>query len=214
MGETEQRRRTRTSHGNLRLNACARHKVCTQFFSFVLPAIVPSMHPAEPMPDDDAPPVRFLTTRPCKGNATWTYSDALAAAIADLYVDADAGGLWGLCADMPDVIPPATVIHAWKRQYPAFGLMMREAEKVRAERLVEQCLVIADTGIGQTPRLALQVAVRQAMAGQLDPARFGKGAGSGGAPAQLASDPQPVALEMDDATLASIAAQGLTAAAP
>lgn len=137
----------------------------------------------------------------------WQYSEALGLAIAALYADSPTGGLAGLCAYAPDRIPPVAIIHAWRRQHPAFGMMMREAEKVRAELLIEQTIVIADTGHGQAPRLALQIATRQHLAGKLDGARFGKGE-SGSAPGLLASDPQPTALLVDDATLAAIAMQG------
>ena len=138
----------------------------------------------------------------------WVYTEGLGRAIADLYVDADSGGLWAVQAAAPEQIPPPTVLSAWKRQYPAFGLMMREAEKVRAERLIEQTIVIADSGAGSPPRLALQIATRQHLAERLDRARFGNGAASGTTPAMLSRDAQPVAVELTDDVLASIASAG------
>lgn len=137
----------------------------------------------------------------------WVYSEALGRSIADLYVETD-GGLWGVVAANPDEIPPPTVLHAWKRQYPAFGLMMREAEKVRAERLLEQTIVIADTEQGSPPRLALRIATRQHLAERLDRARFGSGAGAGTPPALLPHEAQPVACELTDDMLAALAMAG------
>ena len=135
----------------------------------------------------------------------WLYSEALGQAIAELYGESPVGGLSGLRAYAPDRIPPVAIIHAWKRQYPAFGMMMREAERVRAEILMEQTLVIADGG-GHPAALALRISSRQTLAGRLDAQRYGKA--SGEAPATLGHDVQPTALDLDDATLASIAAQG------
>lgn len=158
---------------------------------------------------DQQPPV-YLPAVPRSGPGSrggWVYSDALGRAIADLYVDADAGGLWGLCAAAPDSIPPPTVLHAWKTQYPAFGLMMRAAERVRAERLIEQTIVIADSGSGSPPRLALQIATRQHLAERLDRARFGNGSASA-TPLVLSRDAQPVAIDLTDDVLAAIAVAG------
>lgn len=137
----------------------------------------------------------------------WVYSEALGRSIADLYVETD-GGLWGVCAANPDEIPPPTVLSAWKRQYPAFGLMMREAEKVRAERLMEQTIVIADTEAGSPARLSLRIDTRTRMAERLDRARFGSGAGSGTTPALLAHEAQPTACELTDDMLAALAMAG------
>lgn len=137
----------------------------------------------------------------------WVYTEALGRSIADLYVETD-GGLWGVCAANPDEIPPPTVLSAWKRQYPAFGLMMREAEKVRAERLLEQTIVIADNEQGSPPRLALRIATRQHLAERLDRARFGSGAASATTPLAISRDAQPVAVELTDDVLAAIAMAG------
>jgi hypothetical protein len=159
--------------------------------------------------DQDAPV--YLPAVPRSGGGSrggWTYTEALGQAIADLYVDADSGGLWAVQAAAPDKIPPPTVLHAWKRQYPAFGLMMRDAERVRAERLMEQTIVIADTAAGSPARLALQIDTRTRLAERLDRARFGNAAGTGAPPPLLARDAQPVAVELTDDVLASIAAAG------
>lgn len=167
--------------------------------------------------DTDRPQIEqglpaYLPLVPGRGAGSrggWAYTEALGRAIADLYVETD-GGLWGVCAANPDEIPPPTVLSAWKRQYPAFGLMMREAEKVRAERLLEQTIVIADTEAGSPPRLALRIATRQHLAERLDRARFGNGAGAGTTPALLAHEAQPVACELTDDMLAALAMAGVS----
>jgi hypothetical protein len=143
----------------------------------------------------------------------WVYSEQLGEAIAREYCEVDDGGLWGLHALCPDRIPPPAIVIAWKRQFPAFGLLMREADKVRAERLVEQTIVIADTGQGPAPRIALQIAARQYMAEKLDGPRYGKSGQAPGA-AVLPSNAQPLALDCSDETLAAIALAGQESKAP
>lgn len=137
----------------------------------------------------------------------WVYSPELGEAIAEQYAESDSGGLWELRSLAPDRIPPPSVIHAWKAHFPAFGLLMKAAEKVRAEKLLEQTIVLADTGTGSAQRIAMQIATRQHLAERLDRARFGKG-GEASAPAQLGHDPQPTAPELSDEALASLAAAG------
>lgn len=172
-----------------------------------------------PLPDDDAPapldvPGLPAVARHGAGSASgWQYSEALGEAIADQYAESTSGGLWELRALAPERIPPPAVVRAWCRQFPAFGLLMREADRLRAEQMMEQTLVIADTGVGQAPRLALQIATRQHLAGKLDGARYGKGEGAGSAPA-LGRDQQPTALDCDDATLTAIALAGQTESVP
>ena len=143
--------------------------------------------------------------------AKWQFTPELGDLIAELYVD-EQGGLWGLAAAMPDKVPPPNVVTAWKRQFPAFGLAMREAEKLRAEKLVEETLVIADTDPAPAPRVALRIAARQHYAERLDRARFGNASAAGNTPA-IASDAQPVAIEASDAQLAAIALSGQSAGA-
>lgn len=139
--------------------------------------------------------------------AGWQYTQALGEVIAEQYVECDGGGLWELRALNPDRIPPPTVIRAWCKHYPAFGLLMAAAEKARAERLMEQTIVIADTGKANAAKLALQISTRQHMASQLDRERFGKGSPQQGTP-QLGNDPQPIAPALSDDQLASIASGG------
>lgn len=139
------------------------------------------------------------------------YSDALGAHIAACYVEADAGGLWAIHQDDPGRIPSPAIVRAWCRQYPQFALRMQAAESVRAERMMEQAVVIADTGAGSPARLALQMQARYKLAEALDRTRYGKApaTGSGDGSALLGADVQPTAPAMTDAQLAQIAAQGM-----
>ncbi len=138
----------------------------------------------------------------------YAYSPELGEEIARLYGDNDSGGLWGIHWYAPDTIPPPLTVHAWKRQFPSFGLRMREAEKLRAERMMEQTLIIADT-IGEHPaRSALKISTRQKYAEKLDASRFGNTPGQAPALGALASDPQAVAIELSDEVLAQLALAG------
>lgn len=166
--------------------------------------------------DDFEPAATHVPGLPCvtphgAGSASgWQYTPALGQAIAEQYAESAAGGLWELRALAPDRIPPPAIVRAWCRQFPAFGLLMKEAEKIRAEQFAEQSVVIADTMPMNTPpaRVALMVSARQHLAGKLDPARYGKeGATNGHLPA-LSGD-QPTAIDMDDNTLLRIAAGAL-----
>lgn len=143
----------------------------------------------------------------------WAYSAALGAFIAQEYAEgtdgdrsgARDGGLWGLHAAMPDRVPPPGVVRAWCRQFPAFGTLMRQAEALRAERLMEETVVIADTAPGVPARVALQIAARVRLAESLDAPRWRAGGPGGNAPAMLPkAGEQPVALEVSDAELEAL----------
>lgn len=139
----------------------------------------------------------------------YQYSTPLGEMIADLYVD-EPGGLWGIHAAMPERIPPPAIVRAWCKQFPAFGLLMREAEKLRAEKLMEETVVLADTSTASPARLALMISTRHAYAGKLDAARYGKGDTPHDGPAQLgAAQVQPTAPQLTDDQLASIAASAV-----
>jgi hypothetical protein len=140
-------------------------------------------------------------------SGVWQYTPELGEAIARMYGDSEPGGLWGLHAAQPDYIPPPDVVTAWKRQHPAFGLLMREAEKLRAECMLEQSVVIADSDTGLAARVALKISARQHFAARLDPARFGNTPNTSPALGRPASD-QPVALGVSDDALAAIALSG------
>ncbi len=140
--------------------------------------------------------------------AGWHYTPELGQAIADLYADSEGGGLWDIHHMAPDRVPPPGIVRAWCRQFPAFGLAIRDAERLRAEKFMEQTVVLADVGEGSIPRLALRIATRQTMAEKLDPRRYGKAQGDTPAIPQLGRETQPVALDLDDDTLAALAMAG------
>jgi hypothetical protein len=166
--------------------------------------------------DDDRPAPAEIPGLPCVARSGagarsgWVYSVALGEAIAREYEECGSGGLWELRQLAPDRIPPAGIVRAWCKQFPAFGLLMRQAEQVRAEKLMEETLVIADNDTASPAKVALRIKVRQDMAAKLDRARFGTASPTDPGAATLGQDKaQPVALGIDDATLAGIAAQAL-----
>jgi hypothetical protein len=164
-------------------------------------------------PAADVPGLPAVFRRPeDRPDHGWAYSPALGELVAELYVDdASAGGLWAIHAAMPDRIPPPRVLAVWKRQFPAFGQLLAAAEKVRAARLMEECVVIADTDPRAAPKVALSIAARQRLAESLDAATWGKGPASpAGTPALTADQPTAPALSDDD--LRAIAATAREAA--
>lgn len=148
-----------------------------------------------------------LVVASVEGSASgYAYTPELGAKIAELYAENMGDGLWGLHYFAPAFIPRPMTIHAWKRQHPAFGILMRHAEALRAEKLMEETVTIADN-VGEHPaRSALRIATRQRMAGKLDAPRFGDARGD--APAALpmgAKDEQPTAPALSDDELMRLA---------
>lgn len=165
--------------------------------------------------DDDAslPPLNVpgfptVTAFGAGSREGWHYTPELGQAIADLYADSEGGGLWDCHHMAPDRVPPPGIVRAWCRQFPAFGLAIKDAERLRAEKFMEQTVVLADSGEGSIPRLALRIATRQTMAEKLDPRRYGKAGGDTPLQPQLGRETQPTAIELDDDTLAALAMAG------
>ena len=170
------------------------------------------------MPDPSVDPSRAVVAIPglpapafdaAGARAGWAYSDDLGRRIAELYAAGEPGGLAGVHAAFPDLIPPPPIVRAWCRQFPQFGLRMRDAERDRAELLIEQTIVIADGDEGDPRRVALRIATRQRMAARLD-ARWSDAGTDEDTKrreeaARLGADPQPVSA-LSDEQLASIAA--------
>lgn len=81
-------------------------------------------------------------------------------------------------ADKYTHVPGARTLQRWKREYRAFAELLRDAEAVRAERLAEESLGIADRDQGEAGKTAAEVknqlAVRDRLMTALDPARWGK----------------------------------------
>jgi hypothetical protein len=159
--------------------------------------------------DDDTPgtdlvPASALVLAakpPPNDGRTWRYDRELAARIADAV--ADNVSLHEQRALDPLTVPPVTVLMAWRKQHPEFGLLLDHAERVRADLLAEQALVLADTAKGQPARVALMISTRLKTAERLDPDRFGSG-GAAGAPA-AGKDDQPTAPQLTDDQLAALA---------
>lgn len=139
---------------------------------------------------------------PPNDGRTWPYDARLAAQIAERV--AEGVSIHQQRADDPLTVPPASVVLAWRKQHPAFGLAMKHADLVRADLLREQALAIVDGFKGPPARLALMAGQRMKMADYLDPPSLGP---AGQAPG---TDPQPVS-ELSDETLARLAAAGLGA---
>jgi len=170
-------------------------------------------HAYDPFADNpgEIPGLPVLVRTP-GSRSVWKYDEVIAEFIAEQYVD-EPGGLWGIHTAFPDRVPPPVTLAAWRRQYPAFGLRMKEAERLRAEKLIEECVWLADNAPGVPARVSLQIATRQHYAERLDRGRYGNAAAGAGAMPSIGNDPQPVALDVDDATLQAIAMQGNASAA-
>ena len=71
------------------------------------------------------------------------YDFNTAAWIAQEYALGD--GLLLLHNSHPEIVPSPVVVKRWRREFPAFDILMVEAEHARAEVYVDQTLVIADS---------------------------------------------------------------------
>jgi hypothetical protein len=148
----------------------------------------------------DAAMVAQAAAPPPNDSRTWPYTPEAGRAIAEAV--ADGRSIHEQRAADPLAVPPAMVILAWRKQHPAFGILMKQADAARADLLREQALVIVDTFKGAPARLALMAGQRMKMADMLDPVAAGGQAGA------LPDDAQPVALTVSDETLARLAMAG------
>lgn len=73
----------------------------------------------------------------------------------------------------PDTVPNPLVIKRWRRDYPAFEIMMREAEQARAEVLADETISIADNPRIKSARAGHQIRARQWLASKLDKDKYG-----------------------------------------
>lgn len=78
----------------------------------------------------------------------------------------------------PEVVPAPLIVARWRREFPAFDLVMREAEKARAAKLAEEVLTVSDNTRLPAAKTANKIRARQWLAAKLDPARFGKQEGT------------------------------------
>lgn len=74
----------------------------------------------------------------------------------------------------PDVVPAPLIIARWRREFPAFDLVMKEAEKARAAKLAEDVLTVSDNVRLPAAKTANKIRARQWLAAKLDPAKWGK----------------------------------------
>jgi hypothetical protein len=72
----------------------------------------------------------------------------------------------------PERIPSPIIVNRWRKRYPAFDLVMLEAEEAKAEMLADETIKIADDDELQAGQAANGIKARQWMAGKLHE-RFG-----------------------------------------
>lgn len=114
-------------------------------------------------------------------------------------------GVSELHQDHPDRCPSPIVVNRWRRQIPAFDLLMGEAEQAKAERLADEVITIADNDELLSAQAGNAIKARQWLAGKLHE-RFGN------APKGESVGPQTVnnILMLSDEQLMAIASQGRT----
>ena len=91
-------------------------------------------------------------------------------------------GMHWLHEQYPDIVPDTTTITRWRRKHAEFDRMMELAQRERADFLMEDAIVIADTvqpdregGIGsaRVQKAKLQIEARQTLAKSLNPKKYG-----------------------------------------
>lgn len=78
----------------------------------------------------------------------------------------------GLHEAYPDRVPSTIVVNRWRKQIPAFDLLMGEAEEAKAELLADQVVSIADDQDLLAAQANNAIKARQWLAGKLHE-RFG-----------------------------------------
>lgn len=73
----------------------------------------------------------------------------------------------------PDRIPAPIYITRWRKEFPAFDLLMTEAEQARAEVLADQTLEVADDKERNAASAGNAIKARQWLAARLNRGRFG-----------------------------------------
>lgn len=66
-----------------------------------------------------------------------------------------------------EFVPSPMVLHRWRREFPVFGALMDDAAAVRAERLVEETLAIADDETRSAAHARNAIGVRERMADRI-----------------------------------------------
>ncbi len=114
--------------------------------------------------------VRYVLTAD-ERRARDAYDPDRAAAIAEEYSEGS-DSLRALHDSNPREIPPPLVIRRWRRQNPEFDAIFRDAQRVKAESMMEETLSIAngvDYNVAKN-----QIAVRQKLAAAYDRDVFGE----------------------------------------
>lgn len=101
------------------------------------------------------------------------YDDKTAEWFAEQYAEGDMS-LRDLCDLHSDIVPGPLWIRRWRDQWPVFDLLMVEAEKVRAEMLVDKTLTIADDPGLSAAQASNGIRVRHWLAERLDRKRYGR----------------------------------------
>lgn len=78
-------------------------------------------------------------------------------------------------ADTTPYLPSALVLKRWRREYPAFDAMLRDAESVHADRLAHETIDIADDENRSAAHARNGIASREKLAQALDRAAYGSG---------------------------------------
>ncbi len=73
----------------------------------------------------------------------------------------------------PDAVPAPMIVQRWRREFPAFDVLMAEAEHARADVLVDATLGIADSDKRTAGAARNSIQARQWMAGKLNQDRYG-----------------------------------------
>ena len=103
----------------------------------------------------------------------------------------------------PERVPAPLIVRRWRSVYPAFDGLMVEADRARAEAMMDETVSIADDGSKLAANAKNGIAARWRMAESLDPARYGQRrilAGDASAPLRVGA-----AAELSDADLLAIA---------
>jgi hypothetical protein len=66
-----------------------------------------------------------------------------------------------------DLVPSPLVVNRWRKQYPAFDLVMKEAEQAKAETLADEVIEIAKNEDRQAAISGNMIKARQWLAGKL-----------------------------------------------
>lgn len=100
------------------------------------------------------------------------YTHERAAWIAEQYSEGDCS-LLELYRAHPHLVPSPFQIHRWRAQYPAFDLLMCEAERVRAGNLAESTLAVARDPTTTAAIARTRISAAQWLASRLDRERYG-----------------------------------------